>query len=88
MDLDRLNYNKIYWKTRRGVLELDVILNTFWRDNNKKLSLEQQLNFAKLLDYSDPELLDFLVYRNSLPTIPAMQQVIAIVLIFTSEKNN
>ncbi|KTC65098.1 YgfY (plasmid) [Legionella adelaidensis] len=47
---------KIKWNCRRGMLELDLILNRFLNDGFALLSDEQVINFETLLTYSDPQL--------------------------------
>ncbi|MBT4884555.1 MAG: hypothetical protein HON55_00205 [Legionellales bacterium] len=58
---------KIYWQTRRGVLELDFVLQNFWHDYGSHMGVEQKNLFSKLLTCQDPELLAYLVYRSSKP---------------------
>jgi antitoxin CptB len=45
---------KIFWKCRRGMLELDLILQQFFQKNWSNLSSEEQAVFAELLDEHDP----------------------------------
>lgn len=53
--------NQLRWACRRGMLELDLILQSFVdRYYASLLSLQQQA-FIKLLTYPDQELFDYLV---------------------------
>lgn len=63
MVIDR---NKLKWKCRRGVLELDTIFAAFYQQLDS-LTVQEINSFAALLDEEDPLLLDWLVYKNSSP---------------------
>lgn len=47
---------KIKWQCRRGMLELDLILDRFISKHLDDLSAKQLLAFEHLLTYPDPEL--------------------------------
>lgn len=55
-DLER----KIVWKCRRGMLELDLIFNRFYREKFSRLTPEEQNIFNRLLDEFDPILADWI----------------------------
>ena len=48
--------NKLLWQSRRGMLEVDLILENFIKTKYQLISKEKQLLFERLLDYSDKEL--------------------------------
>ena len=50
-------WNKVRWRSRRGMLELDLLLIPFFDEVYRDLSPEQQRAFAALLDQEDPDLL-------------------------------
>ena len=52
---------KIKWACRRGMLELDYILNEFLGDGFKTLSAKQQDDFLQFLDNEDPDLYSWLM---------------------------
>ena len=52
---------KIYWKCRRGMLELDIILERFYREKLQALTQDEKEIFSKLLDQPDPLLYDWLL---------------------------
>ncbi len=56
---------RLGWQCRRGMLELDLILESFLNKNYAKLSVCEQDLFEQLLAYSDQELCDCLVKRKS-----------------------
>lgn len=49
------------WQCRRGMLELDLLLNNFVDKEVKNLSAEQKQTFELLLSYPDQTLLDLLL---------------------------
>ena len=44
------------WRSRRGMLELDVLLEPFTNDVLADLSAKDQATYIKLLECEDPEL--------------------------------
>lgn len=61
---------------RRGMLELDFLLERFLHNQYPKLSSQQQTTFARLLTYSDPQLLDWLTGVD-LPSDPELAELVA-----------
>jgi antitoxin CptB len=57
-DLDRIR-----WDCRRGMLELDLLLERFNRDHLPHLETKETAQFAELLCLPDPELFDLLMGR-------------------------
>ncbi|MBE9559774.1 MAG: succinate dehydrogenase assembly factor 2 [Proteobacteria bacterium] len=49
------------WQCRRGMLELDLLLNNFVDKEVINLTVEQQQTFEQLLSYPDQTLLDLLL---------------------------
>ena len=49
------------WQCRRGMLELDLLLNNFVDKGVKNLNAEQKQAFEMLLSYPDQTLLDLLL---------------------------
>ena len=58
--------SQLRWRCRRGMLELDIILNNFIDNNYTQLSAEEKEIFDQVLDYPDQLLFDlFLGYMES-----------------------
>ena len=70
----------IYWRTRRGVLELDHIFLQFGLSHYAALDAEQQHAFTLLLDCPDPVLLTYLVYRTDSPKAGPLLDIVHIIL--------
>ena len=60
-DLER---RRLRWRTRRGLLENDLILGRFLDREGDRLSLAEIPAFEALLDLPDNELLDLLLGRK------------------------
>ncbi len=59
--------DKIRWHCRRGLLELDLILEKFNRQYLTRLDPEQLERFKELLAFPDNDLLDLVMGRASYP---------------------
>jgi antitoxin CptB len=66
---------RLRWQCRRGMLELDLILESFLNKNYANLTAYEQDLFEQLLDYSDQELCDCLIKRIAIKNKP-MQALI------------
>ena len=58
MATDEVNIQRLRWQCRRGLLELDLIFETFINNKSgyEQLSASQKNDFQTLLENSDPEL--------------------------------
>lgn len=56
----RACHNRLLWRCRRGLLELDLVLEHFVVCHFDTLSAQQQEQFLILLDLPDNELLDMI----------------------------
>jgi len=56
--------NRIRWRCRRGLLELDLILMRFMDNHFDRLDPGQRELFNQLLDESDNDLLDWALGRG------------------------
>lgn len=64
------------WQCRRGMLELDILLNNFVDIEAATLTSEQKRTFERLLSYPDQTLLDLLMGN----TVSSDPQLAALVL--------
>ncbi len=68
----KANINTNYrWQCRRGMLELDLLLNNFVDKKVDTLSEQEKQSFELLLSYPDQTLLDLLL-GNSVSSDPAI----------------
>lgn len=52
-----LELNRLRWRSRRGMLELDLLLLPFFDEEFARLPEAEQDTFARLLEEDDPDLL-------------------------------
>jgi antitoxin CptB len=67
-----INYR---WQCRRGMLELDLLLNNFVDKKVETLTTQQKVSFELLLSYPDQTLLDLLL-GNSVSSDPLISTII------------
>ena len=57
--------DKLYWRCRRGMLELDLLLQGFLKNQYDDLSTSGTKAFKILLDYPDAVLFDLLMGKST-----------------------
>lgn len=74
---------RVLWRCRRGLKELDLLLERFARDRIRSVSPEMQRAFERLLELPDPVLAELLLGpAQGAPSCagePALAQVAALV---------
>jgi len=73
---NQLKKSRLYWQCRRGMLELDSLLQDFFKTQFDMLSVPQQAAFELLLQSPDDLLLEYLMGRM-VPMDPGMADVVA-----------
>lgn len=58
------NLERVSWRCRRGLLELDLVLSSFMKSRYQALSHDHKKIFTELLEYSDNELWDLITQRS------------------------
>lgn len=58
---NNIEKKRLQWKCRRGMLELDWLLQRFLEREFDLLSSDQKRKFDELLDQSDPDLYSWLI---------------------------
>lgn len=54
-------HDQLRWRCRRGMLELDILLNDFLDKGYERLEQQEQAVFQRLLEYSDQPLIQLLL---------------------------
>jgi antitoxin CptB len=67
--------NRLAWQCRRGMRELDVLLQGFLEQRYEQLDARERDSFTRLLGYPDAVLLEWLMGRM----VPADKDVASIV---------
>lgn len=73
-----MNKNRLLWASRRGMLELDLILAPFVEDVYDSLEEDDKLRFEVLLECEDQTLFMWFMQREH-PTDPNMQRILQII---------
>ena len=75
----RAEFNRLFWHSRRGMLELDVLLVPFLKEAYTDLPAEDQERFQNLLECEDPDLFAWFM-RNGSPDNPEHAKIVKIIL--------
>jgi succinate dehydrogenase flavin-adding protein (antitoxin of CptAB toxin-antitoxin module) len=62
--VDRAAYDRLRWHCRRGLLELDLVLERFLQQDGAKLSEAEFTLLCELLDFDDNDLWDVVNGRS------------------------
>ena len=73
-----MNKNRLLWASRRGMLELDLILTPFVENVYDTLHKDDQLRFEVLLECEDQTLFMWFMQREY-PSDPNMERIIKII---------
>ncbi len=58
---------RLRWRSRRGLLENDLIISRFMHRHSDELTTDEMISIEALLDLPENELLDVLLARTDLP---------------------
>jgi antitoxin CptB len=70
---------RILWRCRRGMKELDVLLERFARERYERATAEEKRAFARLLDLPDPDLVDYF-FGYATPEEPELAHVTRLIV--------
>ncbi|MDX1589481.1 MAG: succinate dehydrogenase assembly factor 2 [Oleiphilaceae bacterium] len=74
-----IEFKRLGWHSRRGMLELDVLLGNFLKHRFRQLDDEDKLRYRKLLTAEDSDLYSWLM-RTSQPQDPDMARMVGLIL--------
>ena len=77
--MQEFNKQKIFWHSRRGMLELDLLLVPFTQEVFETLTYQDQLLYSDLLEQEDQDLFSWLMGRQA-PTDERFGSIIAKIL--------
>lgn len=69
-------HRRLHWRCRRGMLELDLLLQGFLDSGYDRLDERRRAGFVELLEYPDQMLLEYLLGRME-PVDPVIADVVA-----------
>ena len=79
LELGGLEYNRLRWRSRRGMLELDLLLVPFFDEVFSELESGEQQAFIKLLEQDDPDLYEWFS-RKGVSDDPALAALVEKIL--------
>ncbi len=81
--MQEFNKHEIFWHSRRGMLELDLLLVPFAREVFESLSHPDQMLYSELLEEEDQDLFTWLMQRTP-PNDPRFESIIRLILAHNS----
>lgn len=76
--MQNIDHSRLRWQCRRGLLELDILLGEFLEKHYADLPEEQQLQFQKLLNCHDQDILAWLM-GYLIPEEQGLQNIVQII---------
>src|SRR5690554_1061177 len=73
-----LERNRLFWSSRRGMLELDLILLPFVDKGYSELAQADKERYWKLLSCEDQDMFAWFIYREE-PEDPDLQRIVQLV---------
>ena len=70
--------SKLHWRSRRGLLENDLFIQTFFERHESRLTVGHARGMYELMDLSDNDLLDILLQRKELPEKPLTEEALEV----------
>jgi len=74
-----VEFNRLFWHSRRGMLELDVLLVPFLKEAYRDLPAEDQARYHKLLECEDTDMFSWFM-QKSVPEDPDLARIVKIIL--------
>ncbi len=81
MHVAKVELNRCYWRSRRGLLELDLLLPPFVLAHFESLSAMQRAALQRLLDCEDQDIWNWFQQRSA-PEDPVVGELIALIRAF------
>jgi len=76
---DETELKRLFWHSRRGMLELDVLLVPFVQEVYPSLSQQDQDRYKKLLDCEDQDMFVLFMQRGE-PEDPDLKYIVRMIL--------
>lgn len=80
-----MEYNRLRWTSRRGMLELDLILMPFVEQAYPSLGPEDQALYKRLLECEDQDMFAWFLHRQD-PEDEELRRIVGIVRSFARER--
>jgi succinate dehydrogenase flavin-adding protein (antitoxin of CptAB toxin-antitoxin module) len=66
-EIDSRSLERLKWKSRRGLLELDLVFERFWKESGSGMDEGETAALERLLAMPDNDLLDLVMGRAEIP---------------------
>jgi antitoxin CptB len=76
---DQTELNRLFWHSRRGMLELDLLLVPFVREAYAGLAEEDQARYRKLLECEDQDMFGWFMQREE-PADADLRKIVRMIL--------
>lgn len=76
---DATELNRLFWHSRRGMLELDLLLVPFVREAFSDLDEADQERYRKLIECEDQDMFGWFMQRNE-PDDPDLRRIVRVIL--------
>ena len=76
---DNSDFNRLWWHSRRGMLELDNLLIPFIEEVYRDLSADDQARYKKLLSCEDNDMFEWFMQRSR-PQDPDLQRMVDMII--------
>ncbi|MFO8143019.1 MAG: succinate dehydrogenase assembly factor 2 [Marinobacter sp.] len=77
--IDETQFRRLWWHSRRGMLELDVLLLPFLEEAYRDLAPDDQARYQKLLSSEDSDMFEWFMQRSR-PEDPDLQRMVELIL--------
>ena len=84
--MQEINKQKIFWHSRRGMLELDLLLTPFATEAFEFLSYQDQLLYSDLLEQEDQDLFSWLIGQKN-PVEARFEPMIRMILAHSQKQD-
>jgi antitoxin CptB len=84
--MNEIELKKLWWHSRRGMLELDLLLLPFVADKVEGLEENQKRIYQRLLEQEDQDLFSWLIEKETAPD-PEFRQMVRLILDNNNEEN-
>ena len=82
-----MEINRVIWASRRGMLELDLILQPFVEKVYPLLQIKDQELYHQLLEEQDTDLFNWFLNRQN-PENPGLQRIVQIIRDHARQKHS
>ena len=76
---------RIWWRSRRGLLELDLLLLPFVEERYARLGAEQQTRYRALIEHEDQDIWAWL-QAGAVPDEPELDEIVRLVVAFNAAR--